>query len=141
MSLEGFRQVVDLNLTGTLLPSLVFGEAIVQAVDGAIVNVSSMAAERALTRAAGRLRRGEIGAIRVNTIAPGFFIGEQNRDLLLEPDGSPTRRGQSVLAHTPVGRFGETADLMARWCGWALTVPAVGSAVFPAGPGCFPTPG
>jgi len=129
MSPEGFRQVVDLNLTGSLLPSLVFGEAMVQAGDAAIVNVSSMASGRALTRVAGygaaksavenltrwlavELGRRYRGAIRVNAVAPGFFIGAQNRDLLLEPDGSPTRRGQTVLAHTPAGRFGETADLV-----------------------------
>lgn len=129
MSPEGFRQVVDLNLTGTLLPSLVFGEAMIQADDGAIVNVSSMASGRALTRVAGygaaksavenltrwlavELGRRYRGSIRVNAIAPGFFIGAQNRDLLLEPDGSPTQRGQTVLAHTPIGRFGETADLV-----------------------------
>jgi NAD(P)-dependent dehydrogenase (short-subunit alcohol dehydrogenase family) len=107
----------------------VFGEAMVQADDGAIVNVSSMASGRALTRVAGygaaksavenltrwlavELGRRYRGSIRVNAIAPGFFIGAQNRDLLLEPDGSPTRRGRTVLAHTPVGRFGETADLV-----------------------------
>jgi NAD(P)-dependent dehydrogenase (short-subunit alcohol dehydrogenase family) len=129
MSPEGFRQVVDLNLSGTLLPSLVFGAAMVQADNAAIVNVSSMAAGRVLTRVAGygaakaavenltrwlavELGRRYRGSIRVNAIAPGFFIGEQNRDLLVEPDGSPTQRGQTVLAHTPIGRFGETSDLV-----------------------------
>jgi NAD(P)-dependent dehydrogenase (short-subunit alcohol dehydrogenase family) len=129
MSPDGFREVVDLNLTGTLLPSLVFGDAIVQAKDGAIVNLSSMASGRALTRVGGygaaksavenltrwlavELGRRYKGSIRVNAIAPGFFIGEQNRKLLLEADGSPTGRGHAVLAHTPIGRFGETSDLV-----------------------------
>jgi NAD(P)-dependent dehydrogenase (short-subunit alcohol dehydrogenase family) len=129
MSPEGFREVVDLNLFGTLLPSLVFGQAMVRAEDAAIVNVSSMAAARALTRVGGygaakaavenltrwlavELGRRYKGSIRVNAIAPGFFIGAQNRSLLLEPDGGPTARGQTVLAHTPIGRFGETGDLL-----------------------------
>jgi len=129
MSPTAFQQVVDLNLTGTLLPSLVFGQTMVEGGSGSIVNVSSMASSRALTRAAGygaaksavenltrwlavELGRRYGGAIRVNAIAPGFFIGAQNRDLLLEPDGTPTARARTIVAHTPVGRFGEADDLM-----------------------------
>jgi NAD(P)-dependent dehydrogenase (short-subunit alcohol dehydrogenase family) len=129
MSPAAFQQVVDLNLTGTLLPSLVFGQSIVEAGNGSIVNISSMASARTLTRTAGygaaksavenltrwlavELGRRYGGAIRVNAIAPGFFIGAQNHSLLLEPDGSPTSRGRAVIAHTPVGRFGEPDDLM-----------------------------
>lgn len=128
LSLPAFRQVVDLNLTGTLLPSLVFGEAIAQSGGGSIVNVSSMASTRALTRVAGygaaksavenltrwlavELGRRHGGSIRVNAIAPGFFIGEQNRSLLLEPDGSLTERGRAIIAHTPAGRFGEAKEV------------------------------
>lgn len=128
MSPSAFQQVVELNLTGTLLPSLVFGEAIAQAGGGSIVNVSSMASTRALTRVAGygaakaavenltrwlavELGRRHGGSIRVNAIAPGFFIGEQNRDLLLEADGAPTERGRNIIAHTPAGRFGDVDEI------------------------------
>ncbi len=129
MSSAAFKEVVDLNLTGTLLPSLVFGQAIVEGSGGSIVNISSMASARALTRVAGygaaksavenltrwlavELGRRYGGAVRVNAIAPGFFIGAQNRSLLLESDGKPNARGRSVLNQTPLGRFGEADDLM-----------------------------
>jgi NAD(P)-dependent dehydrogenase (short-subunit alcohol dehydrogenase family) len=128
MSPAAFQQVVDLNLTGTLLPSIVFGRAIVEAGNGSIVNISSMASPRALTRNAGygaaksavdnltRWLAVELGTryqgkIRVNAIAPGFFVGEQNRKLLVEPDGKPTARGRAIIGHTPFGRFGEADDL------------------------------
>ena len=128
MSASAFKEVVDLNLTGTLLPSLVFGEAIVESGGGSIVNVSSMSASRTLTRVIGygaakaaveNLTRSlaiELGqrhgdSIRVNAIAPGFFVGEQNRSLLLEPDGTPTKRGLAIIDHTPAGRFGVPDDL------------------------------
>jgi len=101
MSAAAFKEVVDLNLSGTLVPSLVFGEAIVQAGGGAIVNISSMSATRALTRVAGygaakgavenltrslavELGRRHGDSIRVNAIAPGWFVGDQNRALLQE---------------------------------------------------------
>jgi NAD(P)-dependent dehydrogenase (short-subunit alcohol dehydrogenase family) len=139
MSEAAFREVVDLNLTGTLLPSLVFGEAIVNSGGGAIVNVSSMSASRALTRVAGygaakagvesitRSLAVELGqrygdSIRVNAIAPGFFIGEQNRSLLLQEDGSLTGRGEAIIGQTPAQRFGAPEDL-------------VGAVVWLCGPG------
>jgi NAD(P)-dependent dehydrogenase (short-subunit alcohol dehydrogenase family) len=139
MSEAAFREVVDLNLTGSLLPSLVFGEAMVSSGGGAIVNISSMSASRALTRVAGygaakagvesltRSLAVELGqrygeTIRVNAIAPGFFIGEQNRSLLLEEDGSLTRRAESIVGHTPAKRFGAPEDL-------------VGAVVWLCGPG------
>lgn len=125
-----FREVLDLNLVGTLLPSQVFGQAMAQKpqAQGCIVNISSMAAMRVLTRVAGygvakagvenftRWLAVELGrkygaGLRVNAIAPGFFIGEQNRALLLNADGSLTARGQQVTAHTPLGRFGVAAEL------------------------------
>jgi len=126
-----FRSVVDLNLLGTLLPVLVFGESMQVAPPGrdrSIVTVSSMAAERALTRVGGYgvakaavesltrwlavewARRGS--GIRVNAIAPGFFVAEQNRALLYEQDGSLTERGAAILAHTPAGRFGNPEDVI-----------------------------
>ncbi len=128
---EAFRAVVDLNLIGTLLPSLIFGAAMIESGDqGVIINISSMAAQRPLTLAAGysaakaavdnltrwmavELQRRYGPRLRVNAIAPGFFIGEQNRSLLLDPNGSLTARGASVIAHTPTGRFGIPDDLAA----------------------------
>jgi len=117
------REVVDLNLLGTVLPSRAFGEAMLER-GGSIVNVSSMAAHRALTRVVGygaakaavenftRWLAVELApAVRVNAVAPGFFIGEQNRALLLAEDGSPTERGARILAATPAGRFGEPAEV------------------------------
>ncbi|GIV67502.1 SDR family oxidoreductase [Caldilinea sp.] len=124
-----FERVVQLNLTGTLLPTQIFGEPMAAQGSGVIINVSSMAAQRTLTRVLGygaakaaidnftrwlavelALKYGE--GLRVNAIAPGFFIGEQNRSLLLNPDGSNTPRGQAILDHTPMRRYGEPEDLI-----------------------------
>ncbi|HEU5088428.1 MAG TPA: SDR family oxidoreductase [Roseiflexaceae bacterium] len=127
---EAFRQVLDLNLVGTLLPSQVFGEAMTQGERrGSIVNISSMAAQRVISRVVGysaaksavdnltrwmavELARAFGAGMRVNAIAPGFFIGDQNRRLLLEEDGSLTPRGQTIVDHTPAGRFGEPDELV-----------------------------
>lgn len=130
MSESAFRDVVDLNLVGTLLPTLEFGAAIARSGGGSIVNISSMSAGPALTRVGGygaakaavenltRWMAVELGrrhgdSIRVNAIAPGFFVGEQNRALLYEPDGKLTSRGQAIIEHTPSGRFGVPDDLAA----------------------------
>lgn len=126
---DAFRSALDLNLTGTLLPSQVFGAVMAQRGSGSIVNISSMAAHRALTRvvAYGAAKAAvenftrwlavelahKVGAgLRVNAIAPGFFVGEQNRRLLLNDDGTLTARGGTIIAHTPAGRFGEPDDLL-----------------------------
>jgi NAD(P)-dependent dehydrogenase (short-subunit alcohol dehydrogenase family) len=131
---DAFRQVLDLNLLGTLLPSQVFGAAMAQpdeagATHGCIVNISSMAAQRVITRVVGYsaakaavenitrwlavdLARKYGAGLRVNAIAPGFFIGEQNRSLLLNQDGSLTTRGRTIVDHTPAGRFGEPEELI-----------------------------
>lgn len=125
---DAFRKVVDLNLTGTLLATQVFGEPMAEQQSGSIINISSMAAQRPLTRVIGyaaakagvdNLTRwlavhvaqkyGE--GVRVNAIAPGFFVGEQNRDLLLNGDGTLTDRGQQIIDHTPMERFGNPEDL------------------------------
>jgi NAD(P)-dependent dehydrogenase (short-subunit alcohol dehydrogenase family) len=132
LPLDALDEVVRLNLDGTLLPIRVFGAAMLEEPfpEGgrSIVNFSSMTARRALTRVVGygvakagidnltrwlavELGRASAGRLRVNAVAPGFFIGEQNRALLLEPDGSPTPRGAAVLAQTPAGRFGEAAEI------------------------------
>jgi len=126
---EAFRKVVELNLDGTLLPVQAFAPAMLRAGRGSVITISSMAAQKPLTRVIGygaakaavdNLTRwlavhmaqtyGE--GLRVNAIAPGFFVGEQNRALLLQPDGAPTPRGTSILANTPMGRFGEADDLV-----------------------------
>jgi NAD(P)-dependent dehydrogenase (short-subunit alcohol dehydrogenase family) len=129
LPVEEMEAVIDLNLMGTLLPSQVFGEALARGGQGCIVNISSIAAARAMTRVAGygiakagvenatrwlavELARAFGGRLRVNAIAPGFFIGEQNRALLLNPDGSLTPRGQLVIDHIPAGRFGEPEELL-----------------------------
>jgi NAD(P)-dependent dehydrogenase (short-subunit alcohol dehydrogenase family) len=134
LPLEAFREVFDLNLLGTLLPSQIFGEIMAKGSDnvernGCIINISSMAAQRPLTRVVGysaakaavdnltrwlamELSRRYGAGLRVNAIAPGFFLGEQNRALLVEEDGSLTSRGQTIIEHTPAGRFGEPEELV-----------------------------
>jgi NAD(P)-dependent dehydrogenase (short-subunit alcohol dehydrogenase family) len=121
--------VMRLNFNGTLLPIQVFGAEIVRRGRGSIINVSSMAAQRALTRVVGysaakaavenltRWLAVELAQkygpnLRVNAIAPGFFIGDQNRALLLDPDGRLTPRGQTIIDQTPMGRFGEPEELV-----------------------------
>ena len=128
---KSLRQVMDLNFLGTLLPCQVFGAPMVEFAEephGCIVNISSMVASRPLTNVVGysaakaavenftrwlavELARSHGPGLRVNAIAPGFFIGEQNRDLLLDEDGSPSKRGQTIIEHTPAGRFGEPEEL------------------------------
>ena len=120
--------VKKLNLDGTVIPSLVFAKTFIAQKSGCIVNFSSMAATQAITRVLGysnakaavdnftkwlavELAQKSGPALRVNAIAPGFFIAEQNRRLLLNEDGTPTARGQAVLAKTPFKRFGEAAEL------------------------------
>ncbi len=129
MPLDPMREVIDLNLIGTLLPSQVFGEVMAKQREGCILNISSMNAQRALTRtpaySAGKaaidnftrwlavelaLKFGE--GLRVNAIAPGFFLGDQNRRLLVNEDGSRTTRGEKIIQHTPAGRFGNPDDLI-----------------------------
>jgi NAD(P)-dependent dehydrogenase (short-subunit alcohol dehydrogenase family) len=127
---EAFRFVSDLNLLGTVLPSQVFARIMAQRKQGAILNISSMNALRPLTRIpaysaakaavsnftqwlAVHLAQEYSPAIRVNAIAPGFFLTDQNRFLLTdEESGAVTARGQSILAHTPMARFGSPEDLV-----------------------------
>ncbi len=126
---EAMRQVVDLNYMGTVLPIQVFGPDLAAGSASSIVNISSMGALRTITRVVGysaakaaidnltrwlavETGRQYGGRLRVNAIAPGFFVGEQNRRLLLEEDGSLTARGQTIIDHTPLGRFGEAEELI-----------------------------
>lgn len=128
MPLDAFDEVVRLNLHGTVLPSLVFGEAMAAAGRGSIINISSMAATQALSGVLGYsvakaavdnftrwlavdLARRCGPGLRVNAIAPGFFLAEQNRAVLVQADGSYTERARAVIARTPMGRFGDPTEL------------------------------
>jgi len=151
LEMEAFEQVLNLNLGGTVRPSLVFGESMAkpggsgeaasgsglesrsggetEKPRGTIVNISSMTSQRVVTRVVGysagkaavenftrwlavELARKFGEGLRVNAIAPGFFISEQNRTLLLTPEGDLTERGRKIVEHTPAGRFGEAHELV-----------------------------
>ncbi|BDD12144.1 dioxygenase (plasmid) [Fulvitalea axinellae] len=128
LKMDDFRKVTDLNLNGTVMPTLVFGKVMADQGEGSIVNISSMTAQSAITRVVGysaskaaidnftkwmsvemALKFGE--GVRVNAIAPGFFIGEQNRALLTNPDGTFTDRGNTIIDNTPMKRFGDAEEL------------------------------
>ncbi len=128
LNLDDFQKVTELNLHGTVLPSYIFGKVMASNKQGVILNISSMAADRVITRVMGysaskaaaenftkslavemALKFGE--GIRVNAIAPGFFIGEQNRELLTNSDGSYTDRGKTIIANTPMKRFGDKEEI------------------------------
>lgn len=128
MKVEDLNKVVDLNLYGSVYPCLVFGEVMARQGSGSIVNVSSMAAYESITRVPGysmaksaienftRWLAQEMAIkfcekIRVNAIAPGFFIGNQNRAILINSDGSLTERSQKVICKTPMRRFGDISEL------------------------------
>ncbi|AYL95644.1 SDR family oxidoreductase [Mucilaginibacter celer] len=127
--IEALRQVIDLNLYGTILPTRVFGEAIAENGSGSIVNISSMASQQAITKVLGySLAKGAVDTftkwfavelanrygdrIRSNAIAPGFFLTEQNKNLLTTPTGSYTERGNLVIDKTPFKRFGSPDELV-----------------------------
>ena len=126
---DAVKTVSDLNLFGTVLPTMVFAKAMVSQKSGSIINFASESALRPLTRVAGygvakaavvnwtkylcaemAMKFGE--GIRVNAIAPGFILTDQNRSLLTNPDGSLTPRAQTIIAHTPFGRFLEPEELL-----------------------------
>lgn len=128
INIEEFQKVLNVNLTGTVIPTQVFLRPMVEAGKGAIVNFSSMAAFRPMTRVLGyaaakagisnftAFMANEVAtkftsAIRVNAIAPGFFLTNQNRALLTNPDGSLTERGHDVIRQTPFKRFGRPEEL------------------------------
>ena len=129
LSVDDFSKVNDLNLKGTVLPSIVFGEAMAKTKKGCIINISSMAAAQAITRILGysaskaavdnftkwlavELAHKYGEGLRVNAIAPGFFMAEQNRALLLNEDGSLTARAQTIVNETPMKRFGQPEELV-----------------------------
>jgi len=128
LEIEAFRKVVDLNLFGTVIPTMVFAKVMVDQKAGSIINISSESAIRPLTRVVGygaskaavtnftKYMATELSTkfgsgLRVNAMAPGFFLTEQNRALMTNPDGSLTARGHSIIAHTPFGRFGQPEEL------------------------------
>ena len=128
MQLGDLQKVLDLNIIGTMLPSQVFSEIFAKQKSGIIINISSASAQRPLTRVVGysaskaaidnftKWMAVEMGTkfgegIRVNAIAPGFFIGAQNRALLLTPEGNLTPRGEKIIDMTPMKRFGVPEDL------------------------------
>lgn len=128
VNVSEFERVLNVNLTGTVIPTQVFLKPMIKAGKGTIVNFSSMAAFRPLTRVLGygaakagisnftAFMANEVAVkfspeIRVNAIAPGFFLTNQNRSLLTNPDGSYTERGQDVIRQTPFKRFGRAEEL------------------------------
>jgi NAD(P)-dependent dehydrogenase (short-subunit alcohol dehydrogenase family) len=129
MNMDGMRQVMELNLWGTLIPTQVFGSVMAKGGKGSIVNISSMASQQAIRKVLGySMAKAAIDnytkwfaveaanrygdRIRMNAIAPGFFLTEQNRALLTQPDGSFTERGNLVMANTPFKRFGKPEELV-----------------------------
>jgi NAD(P)-dependent dehydrogenase (short-subunit alcohol dehydrogenase family) len=127
--LDAFEEVLRLNLHGTVIPSIQFAEVMARQGAGCIVNVSSMAAISAISGVMGysiakagidnftrwlavELARKHGGTIRVNAVAPGFFVTTQNRHVLVNEDGSPTERARTIVARTPMGRMGRPEELV-----------------------------
>lgn len=128
LDIDAYREVLNLNLVGTVIPTLVFGEVMAKSGKGSIINISSMSSQQMITRVCGyssakaaidnftkwcamemAKKFGE--GLRVNAIAPGFFITEQNRTLMTNPDGSYSDRAKDVIRNTPFGRLGEADEL------------------------------
>ncbi|MBL4678720.1 MAG: SDR family oxidoreductase [Mucilaginibacter sp.] len=129
MNIDGMKKVLDINLWGTILPTQIFGEAMAATGKGSIVNISSMNSKQAVTKVLGynmgkaavdcytewfavELANRYGDALRMNALAPGFFLTEQNRNLLTTPDGGYTPRGESVIRKTPFKRFGHPDELI-----------------------------
>jgi NAD(P)-dependent dehydrogenase (short-subunit alcohol dehydrogenase family) len=128
LNIEGMRKVMDVNVWGTIIPTQVFGESLAKTGKGSVVNISSMNSKRAITRVLGynmgkaavdcytqwfavEMARRYGDSIRMNALAPGFFLTEQNRHLLTHSDGGYTERGELVIRQTPFKRFGHPDEL------------------------------
>jgi len=128
MNIAGMKRVMELNLWGTIIPTQVFGQAIAESGGGSIVNISSMNSKRAITKVLGyNMGKAAVDCynkwfavemanrygdkLRMNALAPGFFLTEQNRNLLTKPEGGYTDRGQLVIKQTPFKRFGQPDEL------------------------------
>jgi NAD(P)-dependent dehydrogenase (short-subunit alcohol dehydrogenase family) len=128
MNIDGMKKVMDINLWGTVIPTQVFGPALAKTGKGSIVNISSMNSKRAITKVLGynmgkaavdcynqwfavELANRYGDKIRMNALAPGFFLTEQNRYLLTKKEGGYTPRGESVIRQTPFKRFGHPDEL------------------------------
>lgn len=137
LNIEGMKEAMELNLWGTIIPNQVFGPTLAKTGNGSIVNISSVGSKRALTMVLGySMGKASIDYytkwfavemanrygdnIRINSIAPGFFLSEQNRTLLTNPDGSYTNRAESIIRQTPFKRFGKPEELSGA-LGWLLS--------------------
>jgi len=133
LSLAKFDDVIRINTLGTVIPCQVFGREMAALGRGSILNFASMNSYRPLTRvpAYAMAKAGVVNFtqwlavylapanIRVNGVAPGFFVNDRSRNILLTPDGGLSARGQNVMGHTPLKRFGEAAELLGAVC-WLL---------------------
>ncbi len=126
IDMEAFKSVLEINTLGTVIPSRIFGLQMAKAGGGAILNFASMNTYRPLTRVAPyAMSKAAIAnwtmffaqymapaKVRVNAVAPGFMVNERSRAYLMTPDGGLSARGEQVMHHTPMGRFGEAEDLL-----------------------------
>ena len=126
IDMDAFKSVLEINTIGTVVPSRVFGLQMAKAGGGSILNFGSMNTYRPLTRVAPyAMSKAAIANwtmffaqymapahVRVNAVAPGFFVNERSKQYLMTPDGGFSPRGQQVIAHTPAGRFGEASELL-----------------------------